>query len=102
MEEEKVDVNSLLVGVDENTMKQINLLTTINSFELEEEDNCSICRDAFSRRNGVALIKLEFCKHTFHKHCAIQYFKDPSTNMRCPNCRRHAITGEELNAKVDI
>ena len=66
----------------------------IFSYRFEYEDFCIICQYSFDRRQTSELVVLP-CNHVYHMFCAINWLKEPFGRMRCPICKRHAITGEE-------
>ena len=93
LEEEKIDMNELLSGVDDKTRGQLLMLRSVLSCDQSYKGLCVICQLEFSNKIVKELVILP-CSHVYHKSCAIKWLKLPNANMRCPHCKCHAISGE--------
>ena len=50
------------------------------------DTSCSICLDRFKK--GDKIIRINSCKHIFHKYCLKEWLNVSRSNRNCPNCRK--------------
>lgn len=67
------------------------------SQEMEVFDDgniCSICLDDYDE--GDTIVKSKYCTHYFHRECITQWLEREKSDYKCPCCRNHMVTTDEL------
>jgi len=61
---------------------------------IEDGNMCSICLDDYDE--GDSIVKSKHCTHFFHRECIIQWLEREKSDYKCPCCRNHMVTTDEL------